>query len=500
MFQSQLSQKNILLASKDHILVIAVDAHFYIYNLKNKQVIFKGTPPMIRSVVSVTVINANPDPSIETNYVINIVDKEGVLYWWLISDPPRPIRFVNGEELIVDPVAARIGPVASVKCPVDYQHQMFLARDGKIFSKGMSRGGSLGRGPMNDFLIGTLDQIRLPGAVKLAACNHVSTLVQLEDNQIFMWGGKTENRKFFSVPKAVEGPYIASPVPVSVLDKKANKTISHLAVGAEYFVVAMEDGEIVTWGRNNVGQLGCGDKEEKALNVFPCTVRGLPKKRGKVVSISTYLMHTLILFEDGKVFGWGENQYGQLGKDPKAKQDCLEAGRIGEQLGAIVAIGNAGYFSLKNINALPRVSSILVAQTGKLFATTPQGGFECIIDLAAEGLWGVAAPPVAAAGGSASVAAPPSVAVAGAGFLPPPSSAADAAASAAVSNVAGAEGTVSEQYSCCAVGCGRPATKMCGGLGESPSEEEIAQHMYCSVECQTRDWKQGHIEKHRKRN
>ena len=66
-------------------------------------------------------------------------------------------------------------------------------------------------------------------------------------------------------------------------------------------------GDLRVWGYNYVGQVGDGTKENNRN--APINVQGI----GKVVDIAVGYTHTLALAQDGSVYAWGDNEYGQLG-------------------------------------------------------------------------------------------------------------------------------------------------------------------------------------------
>lgn len=141
------------------------------------------------------------------------------------------------------------------------------------------------------------------------------------------------------------------------------KRICQISVGKEHAMALSEGGRIFAWGKNDFGQLGTGDEENRALPVYT----ELPyetyiaqvscggnftlavEKRGslwswgrfqasnfprlftetwcngyeskgengikgiKIVKISSGDQHMGVLGKDGKLFTWGYNDYGQLG-------------------------------------------------------------------------------------------------------------------------------------------------------------------------------------------
>ncbi|KAF1780930.1 Kelch-type beta propeller [Phytophthora cactorum] len=69
-----------------------------------------------------------------------------------------------------------------------------------------------------------------------------------------------------------------------------------------------EKGKLVTWGRNDYGQLGIGSKEHKNTAQFV----PLPLS-SKIKNTSCGCYHTLILMSNGRVMVFGRNNKGQLG-------------------------------------------------------------------------------------------------------------------------------------------------------------------------------------------
>jgi alpha-tubulin suppressor-like RCC1 family protein len=67
------------------------------------------------------------------------------------------------------------------------------------------------------------------------------------------------------------------------------------------------DGSVWGWGSNSHGQLGINAKEDYVK--VPIKIHDLDQ----VVSVSAGVFHTLALKDDGSVWTWGPNWYGQLG-------------------------------------------------------------------------------------------------------------------------------------------------------------------------------------------
>ena len=77
-----------------------------------------------------------------------------------------------------------------------------------------------------------------------------------------------------------------------------------------------EEGDLYSWGANLCFQLGHGDwnprhQPEKAA---------LP---GKVRVASTSVFHSLVITEDNRIFGWGQNKDNQLGSSKTAQERTI---------------------------------------------------------------------------------------------------------------------------------------------------------------------------------
>jgi len=110
---------------------------------------------------------------------------------------------------------------------------------------------------------------------------------------------------------------------------------------AMHSILISEDGEVFMTGSNHRGQLCLGDQENRFI---PHHVPNLP---GPAVAASVGLDFTLILLADGRVFGCGSNQNGEIGLGRKIHQSLFAAEiTIGNTSEAIVDLSTGWAFSL----------------------------------------------------------------------------------------------------------------------------------------------------------
>merc|ERR1712086_198584 len=97
-------------------------------------------------------------------------------------------------------------------------------------------------------------------------------------------------------------------VPTLVTGQLQGKSAVHVAAGDYLTLCITADGSLFGWGDNNNGQLGVGDQEGRAV---PTLVTGLQGKQ--VVHFAAGGCHTICTTADGSVFTWGDGGCGQLG-------------------------------------------------------------------------------------------------------------------------------------------------------------------------------------------
>ena len=104
---------------------------------------------------------------------------------------------------------------------------------------------------------------------------------------------------------------------------KENISQPKIVGGENYFVALKGDGTVWTWGLNNYGQLGLGDKEKRTE----------PEKTNmkNVIDIAAGNSFTAILRKDGTVWTVGQNNYGQLGDGTNTNTEIFHKVRLNDE-------------------------------------------------------------------------------------------------------------------------------------------------------------------------
>lgn len=94
--------------------------------------------------------------------------------------------------------------------------------------------------------------------------------------------------------------------------------IAQVVFGSESALAVTTTGDVWSWGRNTHGQLGNGKKESYTYSA-PRKVTTLPSQ--KIVQVASTKNTSFARTDQGQVYSWGYNYYGELGRAPVTEAD-----------------------------------------------------------------------------------------------------------------------------------------------------------------------------------
>jgi alpha-tubulin suppressor-like RCC1 family protein len=201
-------------------------------------------------------------------------------------------------------------------------HSLALCSDGTVAAWGKNTDGQLGDNAMSGM------QSQRPVAVNTnagvsalygktvvaIAAGFAHNLALCSDGTVVAWG-RNDNGQLGNNTNTFTGSYV--PVAVSTnsgVSALYGKMVTAIAAGSGHSVALCSDGAVVTWGRNDHGQLGNNTTAPTNAAVAVNTNQGVSALCGRTaVAIAAGYAHTLALCSDGAIAAWGWNQYGQLG-------------------------------------------------------------------------------------------------------------------------------------------------------------------------------------------
>ncbi|XP_075998041.1 putative E3 ubiquitin-protein ligase HERC3 [Genypterus blacodes] len=198
--------------------------------------------------------------------------------------------------------------IRAVSCGDDFVN--LLSEEGHVLCV------DIAQGPYIPRALGGLCNIQ----VSQVACGSQHSVALTKDGQVYTWGQDTSGQLGLGKRR----PGASSPQHLRSL---SGMPLVQIAAGGDQSFALSVSGNVFSWGRNNCGQLGLGDKTDRQT---PTAVHSLNLK--KTIAISCGKDHTTILTKDGAVFTFGSGQYGQLGHNsfsdelhPRLVAELLEA-------------------------------------------------------------------------------------------------------------------------------------------------------------------------------
>lgn len=184
-----------------------------------------------------------------------------------------------------------------------------VTTDGRVYGWGDNSFGQLGNsGTANS---SSAVAVKMSGAllgksVTAVAAGARHSLALAADGKVFAWGANGNGQ----LGNNTETPSL-EPAAVKMDGALAGKTAIAIAAGDDFSMVLTSDGRVFGWGSNENGQLGNGSNLSSLVAV-PVAVNGV--LAGKTISqISAGGSHCLARTSDGLVVSWGSNRSGQLG-------------------------------------------------------------------------------------------------------------------------------------------------------------------------------------------
>lgn len=189
-----------------------------------------------------------------------------------------------------------------------------LMSDSTVWAWGSNRNGELG----DSTNMNRNSPVRVSGLTNIIAiaAGYYHSLALTANGSVWAWGyngdgelgdGTTYNR---NTPVQVRGPDNVG----------ALGDVVAIAGGYGHSVALKRDGTVWTWGRNFHGGLGVGRTDDFS-SVYPVQVLGSGGNGflGGVVAIASKNGHTLALTSEKTVWGWGDNSNNELGTSTIAK-------------------------------------------------------------------------------------------------------------------------------------------------------------------------------------
>ncbi|XP_054159354.1 RCC1 and BTB domain-containing protein 2-like isoform X2 [Oppia nitens] len=233
------------------------------------------------------------------------------------SPEPRRIDCLAKKAIIK--IAAGSGP-----------HVCALTASGELYTWGHNTYHQLGNGNTNPSSTPLLVTSNLMGKRVIDVfCGSYHTLVLTDDGEVYAWGQN-------NCGQIGSGSTTNQPTPRKVTAGIGSRTVVAIACGQICSMAVLDSGEVFSWGYNGNGQLGLGTNANQPNPMRVTNLNGVVIQ--KVVCGNA---HTLLLSDDGTIYAFGSNSYGQLGTGSKSNQTAPI--KVAANLGRFIDIAASHY-------------------------------------------------------------------------------------------------------------------------------------------------------------
>jgi alpha-tubulin suppressor-like RCC1 family protein len=236
-----------------------------------------------------------------------------------LGDGGQMANQVRPTNLVVLPEGRHVMEIHAVRT-----HVCALLDDGAVWCWGYGSNGELGDGTTNTYSSPT-NAVILPAgrtAVSIGLGGYHACAI-LDDASMVCWGldnhGQGGNGQDDNDPRAT---------PVTVAFPQGREPVQ-VDGGEAHTCALMNDGGVMCWGRDHVGQLG--DNGTNANQYEPGSNAMLPDGR-RATSISLAGHTSCAVLDDGTLACWGENNYGQLGDNTTTRRNVPTLAHLPENL------------------------------------------------------------------------------------------------------------------------------------------------------------------------
>uniref|UniRef100_K3X668 RCC1-like domain-containing protein n=1 Tax=Globisporangium ultimum (strain ATCC 200006 / CBS 805.95 / DAOM BR144) TaxID=431595 RepID=K3X668_GLOUD len=186
------------------------------------------------------------------------------------------------------------------------EHSVVVTQDGKAATFGYNYRGQLGHGNTTSENVPKLIRSLEGKIVRLVSCSYYHTILTCEDAGAGRQFVYTFGRNDYG--QLGHNDTIDRKVPHQI-DALAEQQIVSVACGQYHTMVVSSTGKAYGFGKNDYGQLGTESAENQLV---PVQVRnGLEKQMCLEIRCGYY--HTIVLCSGAHLYGFGRNDYGQLG-------------------------------------------------------------------------------------------------------------------------------------------------------------------------------------------
>ncbi|KAL0895990.1 hypothetical protein ABMA27_011981 [Loxostege sticticalis] len=226
------------------------------------------------------------------------------VYVWGLNDKDQ-LGGVKGSKVKVPVFSPTLSALRPVHIAGGSKTLFIVSHDGKLYACGEGTNGRLGLGHSNNVSTPRANPHLAHTLIRRVAVHSGGkhALALTADGKVYSWGEGEDG-------KLGHGNRITLEVP-RLIESLSGERVVGIACGSAHSACVTARGHLYTWGMGEYGRLGHGDD---ITQLSPKMVEALAGLRVVQVACGSRDAQTLALTACGKVFSWGDGDFGKLGR------------------------------------------------------------------------------------------------------------------------------------------------------------------------------------------
>ena len=190
----------------------------------------------------------------------------------------------------------------------------FIDNKGKVYTWGYNSDGQLGDGTTESssepICISDIEGNILNGKDIITILDEYNYKVALDKNgKVYAWGENSDGQLGNGTTESSSFPICISDIEGNALNGKNIIDVYSCNIGPDTMIIAKDiDGKIYTWGNNEYGHLGNGTTENSAVPICISDIEGNALNGKKITDVYCGNSYRIITRDiDGKIYTWGIN-------------------------------------------------------------------------------------------------------------------------------------------------------------------------------------------------
>jgi len=192
-------------------------------------------------------------------------------------------------------------------------------------------------------------------SIEAVACGGNHLLILTHDGQVYACGDSSQGALGIGHTKG----YMDVPMLVTIKKHKGLRKVKQIAAGLEHSMCLTVQHEVFTWGNGIKGKLGHGDEVEQRIPKELTVIRQFTP-----ISLTAGDTHSACVTAAGKLYTWGDGQYGKLGHG--SNQSELTPMRVAALSDVEIISVSCGPFHTLAVDKSGKVWSFGQSKNGKL--------------------------------------------------------------------------------------------------------------------------------------